>query len=89
MDTTTEQPTTAYALATDRFVTVVYRSDYTGTFRTCLKVDGHYIHTTDCGHDSEHIARAIAASNTAYDNGRRDQVYQHQTAEWVAQGEGR
>ena len=83
---TTEQSTTAYALASDRFVTIVYRSDYSGNYRTCLKVDGVYIHTTDSGHDSEHIARCVAASNTAYDNRRGDQVFNRQTAKWVAEG---
>jgi hypothetical protein len=87
MDTITEQSTTAYALASDRFVTIVYRSDYSGNYRTCLKVDGHYIHTTDHGHDSEQRARDVAAANTAVDNGRGDQVYNRSTADWVAQGE--
>jgi hypothetical protein len=90
MDHNNAQPTTAYAEDSDRFVTIVYRSDYTDGFRTCLRVHAGagfvYIHTTDRGHKSEHTARDVAASHTYIDNGRGDQVYSHKSSVWVAAG---
>lgn len=91
MDTNTNaQPTNAYAEASDRFVWIVYVSDYTGGFRTCLRVHSGagyvYLPTTDHGHDTEHAARDTAASRTYVDNGRGDRVYTHKTAVWVSEG---
>lgn len=82
-----EQHTTAYAKPGDPFVTIVYRSDYTGGWRTCLKVNGHYVESTDRGHATERDARNVAAIYTGIDNGRGDQCYGPATAAWVAKGE--
>jgi hypothetical protein len=87
---TNAQPTTAYAEDSDRFVWIVYRSDYTDGFRTCLRIHSGagfvYVQTTDTGHDTEHAARDTAATRTYIDNGRGDQVYTHKASLWVAAG---
>jgi len=87
MDSTRHLSTFNYAEPGDAFVTIVYRSDYTGEWRTCLKIDGRYVESTDKGHKNEREARDVAAMYTGIDNGRGDQVYGPATLDWVAEGE--
>ncbi len=67
-------------------MTVVYRSDYTGEWRTCLKVGGLYVRSTDIGHDSERQARDAAACRTGDDNGRGLEVAGRAELDWIRAG---
>lgn len=69
-----ELPTDVYMREGDRFVTVAYRSDYDGGWRTCLRVDGTYVLSTDRAHRTEQKARMTATLETGIDNGRGAEV---------------
>lgn len=81
-----ELPTDAYARSGDKFITVAYRSDYTESWHTCLRVDGHYVRSTDTERKSERDARLHAVLCTGDDNGRGLQPCTDAENAWIQEG---